>query len=56
MSKWLLVETFGDAPPSVIGIGNAPKKMIPLRTILGRGHSLEDVGKAITRPRLLRSG
>ncbi len=48
MSKWLLVETFGGAPPSVIGIGNAPKKMIPLRTILGRGHSLEDVEKAIT--------
>ena len=47
MSKWLLVETFGGAPPSVIGIGNAPKKMIPLRTILSRGHSLEDVEKAI---------
>src|SRR6476620_5453278 len=47
MSKWLLVETFGGAPPSVIGIGNVPKKMVPLRTILGRGHSLEDVEKAI---------
>ena len=49
MSNWLLVETFGSAPPSVIGIGNSPKKMVPLRKILGRGHSLEDIETAIDK-------
>lgn len=49
MSNWLLVETFGGAPPSVIGIGSSPKKMVPLRKILGRGHSLSDIESAIDR-------
>jgi hypothetical protein len=55
MSKWLLVETFGDTPPSVIGLGNAPKKMVPLRTILGRGHSLEAVERAIVKATTTRT-
>lgn len=47
MAKWLLVETFGPGEPSVIGVGNVPKKMLPLRTVLGRGHSLSDVADAV---------
>jgi PAS domain-containing protein len=48
MSNWLLVETFGAAPPSVIGIGSTPKNMVPLRKVLARGHSLEDIERVIT--------
>ncbi len=49
MSNWLLVETFGGAPRSVIGLGNSPRKMVPLRKILGRGHSLSDIETAIDK-------
>lgn len=48
--RWLLIETFGgDQPPSVIGVGATPKRMVPLRTILGRGRSLQAVETAVAK-------
>ncbi|HET7477078.1 MAG TPA: GAF domain-containing protein [Dermatophilaceae bacterium] len=48
--RWLLIETFGGAkPPSVIGVGSTPKRMVPLRTILGRGRSLQAVEAAVAK-------
>ncbi len=48
--RWLLIETFGgDQPPSVIGVGATPKRMVPLRTILGRGRSLQAVEAAVAK-------
>lgn len=46
-SEWLLVETFGDHEPTVIGVGSTPKNMVPLKTILGRGRYLTDAAAAI---------
>ena len=46
--RWLLIETFGgDLPASVIGVGSTPKRMVPLRSILGRGRSLETVEQVV---------
>ncbi|WP_270888886.1 GAF domain-containing protein [Pedococcus sp. 5OH_020] len=48
--RWLLIETFGgDRPPSVIGVGATPKRMVPLATILGRGRSLQAVEAAVAK-------
>ena len=51
-NRWLLVETFGgDLPPSIIGVGSTPKRMVPLRSVLGRGRSLravEEIVAAVT--------
>ncbi|WP_457255893.1 GAF domain-containing protein [Pedococcus sp. P5_B7] len=45
-----MIETFGgDQPPSVIGVGATPKRMVPLRTILGRGRSLQAVEAAVAK-------
>jgi len=47
-NKWLLVETFGgQKSPSLIAVGSTPKKMIPLATVLGRGHNLHLVEAAV---------
>lgn len=43
MSKWMLVETFGGAEPSVIGVGSTPRRMVPLEAVLSRGRSLNAV-------------
>ncbi|HWE89309.1 MAG TPA: GAF domain-containing protein [Pseudonocardiaceae bacterium] len=42
---WLLIETFGGhrREPTVMGVGSVPKRMVPLRTVLGRGRYLTDV-------------
>jgi len=49
-NRWLLVETFGGRPgPSLIAVGSTPKKMIPLASVLGRGHNLELVTAAVTQ-------
>jgi hypothetical protein len=45
--EWMLVETFGGGPPSVIGVGGKPRNMVPLRTILGRGRYLDDVQRVV---------
>ncbi|MEO3939207.1 GAF domain-containing protein [Dermatophilaceae bacterium Soc4.6] len=46
--QWLLIETFGgDNAPSVIGVGTAPKRMVPLRTVLSRGRFLTAVEEAV---------
>lgn len=51
-NHWLLIETFGgERPPSIIGVGSTPKRMVPLRSILGRGRSLravEEIVAAVT--------
>lgn len=47
-NKWLLIENFGGrSGPTVIAIGSTPKKMVPLASILGRGHSLNLVVAAV---------
>ncbi len=49
-NRWLLVETFGGRPgPSLIAVGSTPKKMVPLASVLGRGHNLELVTAAVTQ-------
>lgn len=47
-NHWLLIETFGgEHPPSIIGVGSTPKRMVPLRSILGRGRSLRAVEEIV---------
>lgn len=47
-NHWLLIETFGgERPPSIIGVGSTPKRMVPLRSILGRGRSLRAVEETV---------
>ncbi|NNM46995.1 GAF domain-containing protein [Knoellia koreensis] len=47
-NRWLLIETFGgDLPPSIIGVGSTPKRMVPLRSVLGRGRSLRAVEEIV---------
>jgi len=49
-NRWLLVETFGGRPgPSLIAVGSTPKKMVPLASVLGRGHNLELVTAAVAQ-------
>ena len=49
-NKWLLVETFGGRPtPSLIAVGSTPKKMIPLASVLARGHHLDLVQAAVAQ-------
>ncbi|GAA3885842.1 DUF5593 domain-containing protein [Saccharothrix violaceirubra] len=47
--KWLLIETFGGVEPSVVGVGNAPRRMVALRSVLGRGRYLEDARSAVAK-------
>lgn len=47
-SRWLLIETFGGVhSPSVIGLGSTPKRMVPLETVLARGHRLDLVKQLV---------
>lgn len=49
-NKWLLVDTFGGQPtPSLIAVGSTPKKMIPLASVLARGHHLDLVQAAVAQ-------
>lgn len=52
MARWLLIETFGpvQSEPTVIGVGNSTRNMVPLRTVL-RGQSLSAIQAAVTRVR-----
>jgi hypothetical protein len=50
--RWLLVETFGGeghSEPTVIGLGNVPKRMASLASVLGRGRYLNDVRALVAR-------
>lgn len=47
MTKWLLIDTFGMEPPSVLGVGDAPKQMVPLRKFFKRGPSLTEVERVV---------
>ena len=52
VNRWLLIETFGGEghqEPSVIGVGRTVKRMIPLASVLGRGHYLDDVRAIVAR-------
>src|ERR1022692_4020811 len=52
MTKWMLVESFGgpDAEPTIIGLGNSPRKFVPLRTVL-RGRSFNEAQHAMAESR-----
>ena len=44
--RWLLVETFGGGErrePTVIALGQTPKRMVPLESVLGRGGYIRPV-------------
>src|SRR5664279_2274515 len=50
--RWLLIETFGGEghdEPTVIGVGNTPKRMASLSHVLRRRRSLEDVRAVVAR-------
>jgi Domain of unknown function (DUF5593) len=50
--RWLLIETFGGEgheEPTVIGVGSSPKRMVPLKSVLGRGRYLDDVRALVAR-------
>lgn len=50
-ADWLLVETFGGVrqEPTVLAVGNSPKNMVSVRSVLGRGPFLADVLGVIAR-------
>lgn len=43
----MLVETFGGGEPSVIGLGSAPRRMVPPASVLSRGRLLNVVEQAV---------
>jgi hypothetical protein len=48
--RWLLVETFGGGEgrePTVIALGQTPKRMAPLKSVLGRGGYIRPVREMI---------
>ncbi len=48
--RWLLVETFGGGEgrePTVIALGQTPKRMVPLKSVLGRGGYIRPVREMI---------
>jgi hypothetical protein len=49
--RWLLVETFGDEgrDPTVIALGQTPKRMLPLESVLGRGGYIHPIRAMIKR-------
>lgn len=51
VERWLLVETFSGAArePTVIALGQAAKRMVPLSTVIGRGGYLAPVRAMIAR-------
>ncbi len=51
-NRWLLIETFGGEgheEPTVIAIGRAPKRMVPIASVLGRGRYLDDIRALVAR-------
>ncbi|WP_394617382.1 GAF domain-containing protein [Lentzea sp. JNUCC 0626] len=50
-ADWLLVETFGGArrEPTLLAIGDTPKNMVSIRSVLGRGPFVADVLGVIAR-------
>lgn len=49
--RWLLVETFGGEgrEPTVIALGQVPKRMLPLESVLGRGGYIHPVRAMINQ-------
>nr|WP_254925568.1 MULTISPECIES: GAF domain-containing protein [unclassified Rhodococcus (in: high G+C Gram-positive bacteria)] len=51
-NSWILIETFGDAKPSVIGVGSSPKAFVPPRNVLrstaSRDEALLAVAEVLT--------
>jgi hypothetical protein len=55
--RWLLIEVFGGEgheEPTVIAVGQTPKRMVPLASVLGRGRYLDDVRALVARVALSR--
>ncbi len=51
-NRWLLIETFGvdrAGEPTVIGLGSAPRHMVPLTTVLKRGRHLGEMRALVAR-------
>ena len=46
-TKWLMIETFGDAAPSIVGLGSAPRRFMPIERVLKSRDSLELVKRII---------
>ena len=41
-NNWILIESFGDAEPSVIGLGSSPKSYVPLHKLFRSASSRDD--------------
>ncbi|MEC3952780.1 GAF domain-containing protein [Nocardia sp. CDC153] len=46
-TRWLLIETFGGGEPSVIGLGSAPRKFVPLAQMFRQRETLATLRSAI---------
>ncbi|OZC61988.1 hypothetical protein CH306_17690 [Rhodococcus sp. 15-725-2-2b] len=46
-NSWILIETFGDAEPTVIGVGSSPKSFVPPRKVLRSSTSREEAVAAV---------
>ncbi|GAB0107266.1 DUF5628 domain-containing protein [Nocardia sp. JMUB6875] len=46
-TRWLLIETFGGGEPTVIGLGSAPRKFVPLSQIFRQRETLATIKGAI---------
>ncbi|MEC3916070.1 GAF domain-containing protein [Nocardia sp. CDC160] len=46
-TRWLLIETFGGGEPSVIGLGSAPRKFVPLGQMFRQRETLATLKSAI---------
>ncbi len=45
-NNWILIETFGEAEPSVIGLGSSPKSFVPLQKLFRSASSRDDARAA----------
>ncbi|GAB2510494.1 GAF domain-containing protein [Nocardia heshunensis] len=46
-TRWLLIETFGGGEPTVIGLGSAPRKFVPLTQIFRQRETLAAIRGAV---------
>ncbi|MFJ9365463.1 GAF domain-containing protein [Nocardia sp. NPDC101769] len=46
-TRWLLIETFGGGEPTVIGLGSAPRKFVPLTQIFRQRETLATIRGAV---------
>ncbi|MFE3195173.1 GAF domain-containing protein [Nocardia sp. NPDC059240] len=48
-TRWLLIETFGGGEPTVIGLGSAPRKFVPLTQIFRQRETLASIRGAVAQ-------